>query len=397
MVWCVVSVVVVVAATLVVQEAVAVATCPEECLCLSDSKVICNGGKLTSVPEKLQDTVEDLSLSKNLLPGLTTDMFRRWRHLKVLHLNDNQIMDIKPFAFRGLAHLKEISIQNNPLAELPRFSFAGLENVNQINLCKNRITTIHPYVFAGSRNIGMILLQENPLTRVMARAFSGLRTAQFLYLPSWVKVIESDAFYDLEGVGLLRLHSLDLHALRPHTFRGLRNVTQISIQESDLGTFRDLAFDGLQNVGELRILNNKVDILESLEVREESNVDTVIVQGNHFLQVSQEKPLRIHANVRSVVTGNYLPCSCQLWWVLESPLAVNTPLFSRHNFCVSPYNLHGKDIMYVDMDKLERCPAPQELQQPSGQETSQGPPTPPLPDVLSALCVSLLLLFRPDW
>ncbi|KAG7160566.1 Leucine-rich repeat and immunoglobulin-like domain-containing nogo receptor-interacting protein 1-like [Homarus americanus] len=351
--------------------------------------VICNGGGLTRVPDNLHDTVEDLSFSRNALAALTTDMFRRWRQLKVLTLNDNQIRDIKPFAFRGLGHLKEISIQ---------FSFAGLENVNQINLCKNRIATIHPYVFAGSRNIGMILLQENPLIKIKARAFSGLRTAQFLYLPSWVKVIESDAFYDLEGVGLLRLHSLDLHALRPYTFRGLRNVTQISIQESDLGVFRDLAFEGLQNVGELRILNNKVDMLESLEVREESNVDAVIVRGNHFLQVSREKSFRIHANIRSVVAENYVPCSCQLWWVLDSPLALEMPLFSRHNFCVSPYSLHGKAITSVDLDNLDRCPAPQELQLPSGQDTSRGALTSPVPDYLSALCVSLLLLpLLPDW
>ncbi|XP_071529732.1 uncharacterized protein [Panulirus ornatus] len=287
-------------------------------------------------------------------------------------------------------------MSNNPLTELPQFSFAGLENVNQINLCKNRIEIIHPYVLAGSRNIGMILLQENPLLRVRPRAFSGLRTVQFLYLPSWVKVIESDAFYDLEGVGLLRLHSLDLHALRPHTFRGLKNVTQISIQESDLGMLRDLAFEGLHNVGELRILNNKVDMLESLEVREESNIDAVIVRGNHFLQVSREKPFRIHANVRTVVTENYVPCSCQLWWVLDSPLAHQIPLFSHHNFCVSPYALHGKAITTVDLEELSRCPAPQELQLPNDQEVSHAAVSKPALSHLYTVCISYILLLH-DW
>ncbi|KAK8407812.1 hypothetical protein O3P69_002389 [Scylla paramamosain] len=346
--------------------------------------VICNGGKLTEVPDKLPDTVEELTFSRNNLPTLETEMFLRWRHLKVLTLHDNQIRKIKPFVFRGLGHLKEISIQpskhaltrdglpqNNPLTELPQFSFAGLEDVSQINLSKNRIEVINPYVFAGSRNIGMILLQDNPVYRVRARAFSGLRMAQFLYLPSWVKVIESDAFFDLEGVGLLRLHSLNLHALRPYTFRGLRNVTQISIQESDLGQLRDLAFEGLRNVGELRIFNNKVDDLESLEVREEANVDGVLVRGNHFLHVIKEKPFRIHANDRTVFTENFVPCTCQLWWVLDSPLVARMNLFTRHNYCVSPYPLHGEPIDKVPLHQLDRCPAPQELQLPKEQRGVQ--------------------------
>lgn len=47
----------------------------------------------------------------------------------------------------------------------------------------------------------------------------------------------------------------------------------------------------------------QVDDLESLEIKEEANVDGVLVRGNHFLHVSREKPFRIHANDRTVFTG----------------------------------------------------------------------------------------------
>ncbi|MPC27065.1 hypothetical protein E2C01_020220 [Portunus trituberculatus] len=127
----------------------------------------------------------------------------------------------------------------------------------------------------------------------------------------------------LAGVGLLRLHSLNLHALRPYTFRGLRNVTQISIQESDLGQLRDLAFEGLRNV----------DDLESLEVREEANVDGVLVRGNHFLHVIQEKPFRIHANDRTVFTGGSSnPASaliCMLACTVVEPWGILEKLWPR--------------------------------------------------------------------
>lgn len=51
------------------------------------------------------------------------------------------------------------------------------------------------------------------------------------------------------------------------------------------------------------VLWSQVDDLESLEVREEANVDGVLVRGNHFLHVSREKPFNIHANDRTVFTG----------------------------------------------------------------------------------------------
>lgn len=47
----------------------------------------------------------------------------------------------------------------------------------------------------------------------------------------------------------------------------------------------------------------QVDDLESLEVREEANVDGVMVRGNHFLHVSREMPFRIYANDRTIFTG----------------------------------------------------------------------------------------------
>ncbi|XP_069986048.1 leucine-rich repeat and immunoglobulin-like domain-containing nogo receptor-interacting protein 1 [Penaeus vannamei] len=386
-------------AVLVMRCVTAVITCPFGCFCLSDTKVICNKGSLDAIPDNLPATVEELKFSRNPLPGLTSDMFRRWRKIQTLTLDDNAIRVIKPFAFRGLASLHEISIQNNPLSELPQFSFAGLENVSLINLSKNRIQTIQPYVFAGSRNLGIINLKENPLIRVEARAFSGLRNVHFIYLPFWVKVIESDAFYDMVGVGLLCLHSLDLHALRPHTFRGLRNVTQISIKESDLGVMREEAFSGLQNVGELRIISNKVDVLESLEILQESNVDGVIVTGNHFLQVTRQSPFRIQANLRSVVTENFVPCSCQLRWVLDSPTALQAPLFSRHNFCVSPYTLHGKAISTVDLEQLSPCAAPQEYQGAESTEVASGSSCPSASRRLfvGALVMLVLAVFELGW
>ncbi|RXG55709.1 hypothetical protein Avbf_16658 [Armadillidium vulgare] len=105
---------------------------------------------------------------------------------------------------------------------------------------------------------------------------------------------------------LLKPYVFFIHSFAFFFFRGLKNVTQISIQESDLGILRRLAFNGFSNIGELRIINNKVDAIESLTVEEESNVDGVIVKGNHFLNIKEsEDVLKIRANERTVIVGEF--------------------------------------------------------------------------------------------
>ncbi|KAB7497531.1 hypothetical protein Anas_07956 [Armadillidium nasatum] len=162
---------------------------------------------------------------------------------------------------------------------------------------------------------------------------------------------------------LLKPYVFFIHSFAFFFFRGLKNVTQISIQESDLGILRRLAFNGFSNIGELRIINNKVDAIESLTVEEESNVDGVIVKGNHFLNIKEsEDVLKIRANERTVIVENFFPCNCQLHWIVSSPSAKTAPLFNLHNYCVSPYALHGQSIDVVNLTTLEMCPNPLELQ-----------------------------------
>lgn len=72
-------------------------------------------------------------------------------------------------------------------------------------------------------------------------------------------------------------------------------------------------------------------------------------------------------------------------------------LFTRHNYCVSPYPLHGHAIDKVPLHQLDRCPAPQELQLPKSSEPSSADSQRPANLVccpgVSAPLLLLLLLF----
>lgn len=114
--------------------------CPPECICLSQTQVLCNSGGLTEIPVKLlPSTVEHLSLTRNHFPVIKSDAFAGLRALRKLSLDGNNISLIKPFAFRGLPRLRELSIQHTPLPTVAQFAFAGLQNISTIYLSHNKI------------------------------------------------------------------------------------------------------------------------------------------------------------------------------------------------------------------------------------------------------------------
>ncbi|CAO1422378.1 unnamed protein product [Diamesa hyperborea] len=334
--------------------------CPSECICLSQTQVLCNTGGLNEIPVKqFPQTVEHLSLTKNNFPIIKSDAFGGLRALKKLTLDGNNITTIKPFAFRGLPRLKELSIQYTPLTTVAPFAFAGLQNISTIILGHNKILRVEGYAFAGTANVKMILLVNNPMIKLEQFAFSSLTNVERLILPSGIRQIEPDAFSGLDTVGLLKLSFMDLDSLQPFTFRNLRNVRVLSLQESDLGVIQSNAFDGLAYVESLNILNNKIDAIQELNLTESNYVKYLKIYGNHLLETPEAGAIVLDGIETIVVQNNHFPCGCHIHTLLESPL-VNTTSYEQNeflskNYCISPLELNGLQMSNIDLYSIGKC------------------------------------------
>ncbi|KAK9873066.1 hypothetical protein WA026_020799 [Henosepilachna vigintioctopunctata] len=295
-------------------------SCPPECICLSQTQILCNSGGLKDVPLKLLPiTVEHLSLTKNQFSVIRSDCFSGLKYLKKLSLDGNNISVIKPFAFRGLPRLRELSIQQTPLMTVPRFAFAGLQNITSIILSHNRIKQVESYAFAGTTNLKVLVLTNNPIVKLESHAFSGLISVDKLSFPSGIRVIEPDAFNGLDTVNHLKLSFMDLPRIEESTFRGLTNVEVFSIQESDLGTIESEAFNCVTNIKMFFVINNKIDSIEGMNITQEHNVGVLKFQ--------------------------------------EGPLANGSvSKFMSENYCISPLEMNGKPMNQLDFDSIIRCP-----------------------------------------
>ncbi|KAI9563290.1 hypothetical protein GHT06_010748 [Daphnia sinensis] len=147
--------------------------CPKQCICLSSTQVLCNGGGLSQIPDDLPPYVEHLSLIKNNIRQLKTDAFQRYKTLRKLYLDGNAISQVQAFAFRGLGRLQELSMQNTPLDRLGQFTFSGLHNLSHLYLANNQIRRIESYAFAGTSSIRLLVLTNNPTVRIDSSAFAG--------------------------------------------------------------------------------------------------------------------------------------------------------------------------------------------------------------------------------
>ncbi|XP_038213378.1 SLIT and NTRK-like protein 2 [Zerene cesonia] len=316
-----------------------VPSCPTQCICLSQSQVVCNSASLRGVPSALSSNVMQLSLSRADLRVLRSDAFAHLRQLRRLSLDACNLTRIRPFAFRGLPRLDELYIQHTPLATVDAFAFAALQNISSIVLSHNRIAQIEGYAFAGTNFIKLISIRNNPIKRILAHAFSGLNDVSQIELPSGIKSIEPKAFFGLEGVGVLELAYMDLPALMPDTFFGLTRVGRLALRESDLGVIRVGAFDGLRRVDILEMCNNKIDGIEELSLIQNNSVHTFKMTGNHMLESPEAVVLEVE-NI--IIRGNHLPCECG-----RDPLANQLALtadFAEENLCISPLKVRGRSL-----------------------------------------------------
>lgn len=323
------------------------------------AQVLCNSGSLTVIPtRKLPPTVENLALTKNNFPVIKSDAFAGLRFLKKLSLDGNNITTIKPFAFRGLPKIREISIQYTPLTTVAQFAFAGLQNITTILLSHNKIMRVEMNAFAGTSNVKLILLTNNPMMRLETSAFSGLTHVEHLILPSGLRLIEPDAFYGMDSVGLLKLAYMDLAELSPFTFRGLTNVAVLSLQESDLGVICANSFDGLSHVASLKLLSNKIDMIEELNLTASHHIKQLIFHGNHLLETPEPGAILLDGIQNVSVINNHFPCGCHVHTLLDSPLSNGSYQhgdFLSRNYCISPLDVNGRPMSDLDLDGIGRC------------------------------------------
>ena len=112
-------------------------------------------------------------------------------------------------------------------------------------------------------------------------------------------------------------------------------------------------FAGMTDVDEIRIVSNKIDRVEDFALPGQNSVKSLILEGNHILEIPSLAALQeIHVE-KVVVVKNHFPCNCRVIYLLESILG-RSEHFLTANKCISPLTLNGQPMISMNQNGLLR-------------------------------------------
>ena len=116
----------------------------------------------------------------------------------------------------------------------------------------------------------------------------------------------------------------------------------------------------MTDVEEIRIVSNKIDRLEDFALPSQNSVKSLILEGNHILEVPSLSALQqIHVEKVTVVK-NHFPCNCRVIYLLESVLGRSEHFLNRYvidSLCINLWRFR--------LEKMQTCPSPCFLKHPA--------------------------------
>ncbi|XP_060083700.1 leucine-rich repeat-containing protein 24-like [Ylistrum balloti] len=134
----------------------------------------CSGRALQHIPFDLHHNIKVLDLQNNELIELVSNSFAKYDSLTELYLQNNSIRVIKKNAFSLLGQLQILDLSSNQLTTVPTASFDGLPSLRKLSLRGNRINRIQPEAFSPLVNLRNLLLDGNYLQTIADNAFKNM-------------------------------------------------------------------------------------------------------------------------------------------------------------------------------------------------------------------------------
>uniref|UniRef100_A0A4W6EH69 Slit homolog 1b (Drosophila) n=1 Tax=Lates calcarifer TaxID=8187 RepID=A0A4W6EH69_LATCA len=184
--------------------------CPAPCSCLGNT-VDCHGLGIHSVPKNIPRGTERLDLNGNNLTVITKSDFSGLKHLRVLHLMENQIGNVERGAFDDLKELERLRLNKNRLSQLPELLFQKNEALSRLDLSENGIQAIPRRAFRGATDLKNLQLDKNHISCIEEGAFRALRSLEVLTLNNNnISSIPVSSFNHMPKLRTFRLHSNSL-------------------------------------------------------------------------------------------------------------------------------------------------------------------------------------------
>uniref|UniRef100_A0AAY4A5W8 Slit homolog 1 protein n=1 Tax=Denticeps clupeoides TaxID=299321 RepID=A0AAY4A5W8_9TELE len=174
-----------------------VGACPPHCSC-TGTTVDCHGLGMRSVPRNIPKGTERLDLNGNNLTHISKNDFAGLKHLRVIHLMENQIGVIEKGAFNDMKDLESTlgricankwqlrlyqnkriicgcadrDLSENAIQAVPRRAFRGAIDMKNLQLDKNHISCVEDGAFRALRVLEVLTLNNNNISTIPVSSFN---------------------------------------------------------------------------------------------------------------------------------------------------------------------------------------------------------------------------------
>uniref|UniRef100_A0A8C9RY00 TLR4 interactor with leucine rich repeats n=1 Tax=Scleropages formosus TaxID=113540 RepID=A0A8C9RY00_SCLFO len=266
------------------------AVCPERCDCPHARHLLCANRGLRAVPRTPARDLDDVlvfSLGGNYIHNISALDFARFRGLKRLDLQYNQIRVIHPRAFEKLSKLEELYLGNNQVSAIAPGTLRSLSKLRVLYGNSNDIRKVGAECFGNLRSVVKLRLDSNAIEVLPDAVFGGLSGLLYLHLESnKVRLIHGSAFRKLHGLRFLNLSGNKQRSLRNiSTFASLGSLTTLLLSDNEIQYVGDRVFQSLRKLTKLSLSNNRVRRLEPEALEGLSALRELLLDGNELSDV----------------------------------------------------------------------------------------------------------------
>jgi Leucine-rich repeat (LRR) protein len=306
-----------------------------------------------------------LNLAKNDLSTVFSDSLLGLHNLETLLLAENHITYIETDAFRVLKNLKRLSLESNTISSLYEEWFAGLKSLVNLTLAHNIIHHINRNVFRAVAELRELILSGNRINGIEPLGFNGLSKLEYLNLDNnLLAAVPTASLQPLKN--LVRLH-MDLN---PISKLQAYSFSEIAAREVSLHRLHDLqivdgyAFHDMYNLSVLIMHDNeKLAFIDPDAFKNVTALRKLYLHNNNLRGLSKKLNESLPNNVEMSINGNPLLCDCNIKWIKQEMLKLNSNA-SRIKFlnesqiiCDEPVKYRNKTVKDLEFRKVSKeCP-----------------------------------------
>ena len=200
-------------------------------------KVEFTGGQVDYYPGHLFEFYEELT--QVVIKGTNTSSIERGfftfiSELKVFESEDNPLKTLGPYIFEDGTSFGVIHLENNQLVEIHSDAFRTLTQTKSISLSRNQLTHVDPLWFQDLGQLIVFEMKQNLLHNIDGRVFGRLKLLKKLHLNNnFIEKLEKYTFKENSRLRLLDLSDNIILEIPTKLFSNILRLRDLKLTGND--------------------------------------------------------------------------------------------------------------------------------------------------------------------